>query len=681
MAGRTVIGSERNSVESALRYWRTACALSAAHVFGISWPPPGRPQRSRIVGHWGANPGIAWVVGHLASNWEEPNPFLLTIGTGHATSFIVAHEAMRQGWSSDAISSAAGRYGQKGGDPSELIGWPPGIPFLSGELGPAVAISQGIAVTRDDLMVVCVVGDGECETAAAIAGFAHRSVLFGNRRVRWLPVVNANGATMGGPARYDSSKLSRIFHGFGYEVLLSNDDPRQASEVAREALAKSNAGLPVVWLSVTAKGWPAPDPFAGRPFRGAAAHKPPSGIDPMHEDVAPLLSAWLNDLTKGLLGEDGSATAEVQALARRVTVELPAKRIRPLSASPKPDAGPGFEWKPTVAGIDEVAANRSVSVFCPDEAGSNRLNRCLASGLVVEVLSEETCFAWAQGSVEAGRPALFATYEAFAPLVSTQIAQYAKLVHNRPQRNTPPLVVLLTSLGWANSPTHQNTDLVGTVIARPLRRLRLIYPVGATSAASRLESVFDQLRDGLAVISCSKQSLPDIPDPGGAVLEITLERNETPSATILAVGDVGVTEAIAAMSLAASFGMAIRTVAVVDLSALDDERGNSTGPLLGREPAVGVLSCAPRLLQGLLWEVCDRIFPIYGYREQYGATAWETLYKNQLDRYSLVAALLSSAGVSDQSAFRQLSLSREAATANESVPLFETPNLVVQILR
>src|SRR5262249_1548871 len=127
-----------------------------------------------------------------------PDPFLLMIGTGHATSFTLAQEALRRNWSSAEISAAAGRYGQAGGDPTELLGWPPGIPLASGELGPTIAISQAVALNNGDQLVVCVVGDGECESPASLAGFAHRAVLFGDRRVPWLPVVNANGARMGG---------------------------------------------------------------------------------------------------------------------------------------------------------------------------------------------------------------------------------------------------------------------------------------------------------------------------------------------------------------------------------------------------------------------------------------------------------------------------------------------------
>ena len=669
-------------VDTAVRYWRVASAIAGSHLFGMTWPPPGRAQRSRVVGHWGANPGIAWVVGHLASNWDRPNPLLLMLGTGHATSFIVAHEALRQDWSSEKISAAAGRYGQPGGDPSELIGWPPGTPLVSGELGPAVAISQAVALNNRDRLVVCVIGDGECEAPATLAGLAHRAVLFGDTPVSWLPVVNANGARMGGPARFESSKLARLLEGMGYEVLMSDDNAERSSEVAGRALAKSQMGLPIVWLSVTKKGWPAPDPFLGKPFRGAAAHKPPTATDPTDQGIGPNLSSWLADLAAGALGPNHLIDGDILALARKVTFELPpiGDNEKANRQKRRESSKASLEWVPPVTGLDNVAARECMAVFSPDEAHSNRLINCLSAETVVEVLSEETCFAWALGSAEAGRPAVFASYEAFAPLIATQIAQYAKLVHHRRERRTPAVIVALTSLSWANCPTHQNTDIVGTVIARPFPRLRLLYPIGATSAERRLESLLD-LRDGLGVIICSKQKLPDIPDPGGAVLEIRITGSGAPDATIVAAGDVGVAEAVAAMVLAASRGLTIRTIAVVDVTAIDNDRSGSLKPLLGREAALGVVPCAPRLVQGLFWEACGRVFPIHGYREQFGATPWDTLRRNGMDRFSLLTALLGPASSTKETALLDLGGRDEATTADRSIPSFEIPEISVRVLR
>ena len=143
------------------------------------------------------------------------------------------------------------------------------------------------------------------------------------------------------------------------------------------------------------------------------------------------------------------------------------------------------------------------------------------------------------------------SYEAFAPLVATQLAQYLKLITVRPPAGRPPYAIVLTSLGWGNSPTHQNTDLVGGLLARTgACPVRVVFPIGAGSARQRLQEILDD-RDVLAAVACSKQSLLDLPDPGGAAVAIRLRGATDDDATIVAVGDIAVNEAVAAKALAA----------------------------------------------------------------------------------------------------------------------------------
>ena len=178
---------------SALDYWRAVCMLSFSHAAGLTWPPPGNPQRPRAVGHWGCNPGIAWAAGHLAETCGADG-FLLVVGTGHAGSYAFAHRALRSAASAAAITSASRRYGAPGGDPTEDLA-SPDVPYLGGELGPALGVTQGIAAASPGLRVAVVIGDGECETPAALAAFAHRDVLPPADGACWLPVVNVNGSS------------------------------------------------------------------------------------------------------------------------------------------------------------------------------------------------------------------------------------------------------------------------------------------------------------------------------------------------------------------------------------------------------------------------------------------------------------------------------------------------------
>ena len=237
---------------AAADYWRAACLLSFSHSAGLTWPPPGEPQRSRAVGHWGCNPGIAWAAAHLAQACTDEG-FLLVVGTGHAVSYAFAHHALCTGLPSDAISAAIRRYGAPGGDPTELLGELE-VPYIGGELGPALGVSQGIAAGSPGLPVAVVIGDGECETPAALAAFAHHDVLPPAPGAFWLPVVNVNGARMGSAARFSPARLRVLLEGMGYTVLGSGQDAAQAAQAARRSWELARSGTPAVWLSVTRKG-------------------------------------------------------------------------------------------------------------------------------------------------------------------------------------------------------------------------------------------------------------------------------------------------------------------------------------------------------------------------------------------------------------------------------------------
>ncbi|WP_416483241.1 hypothetical protein [Streptomyces sp. CL12] len=631
---------------SAENYWKAVCLLSFSHAAGLDWPPPGRPQRARAAGHWGCNPGLAWIAGHLAETCAD-REFLMVVGTGHATSFCFAHAALRTEPSAGLISEANRTYSQPGGQPSELIG-EPDVPYVGGELGPALGVGQGLAAARPGLRVATVVGDGECETPVALAALVHRGELLrAGLGAVWLPVVNANGARMGAEAALQPERLSRLLGGLGYEVVISGtDNPEYASMAAGRAWRLAEEGAPVVWISCSDKGWPAPEEFAGTRFRGSHAHKP-TALKLSEPEVVEQVTLWIDELnTPPLFGEDGRAVPEVAALARRVRLDLPGgprKKVRLAHVS----SGTSFRSEVATAmaspmeAADELLAEREIRVFSPDEASSNRLSRCLADGLVTEVLAEELCSAWAWGYTEAGRPAAVVSYEAFAPLIATQVSQYLKILRTRPPAGRPPLLVVLSSLGWANSPTHQNTDFVAGLLARAPGPVRAVFPVGATSVRRRLAELADGDGDAVHAVTCSKQVLPDLMDPGGAAIEFTTTtRQNGHDGTLIAVGDIAVVESVAAMRIAETHGIALRVIALVDLTLLDTRPESALREACaGPQPTVCASWVAPHHLAAVYGRVRPEPAQHVGYQERWGAVARGTLHANGLTRWCLLDAL------------------------------------------
>ena len=457
-------------------------------------------------------------------------------------------------------------------------------------------------------------------------------------------MVNANGARMGGPARFTPTALASILRGAGYKVLTAEAErPTPALAMAAAALKAAMRGQRVALISVSRKGWPAPNPLLGRPFTGADAHKIPHDLELRQNKTARRLGDWIANLAHGCFRPDGVAETDIQGVARRLSLSLDAMQgprctVPSWTPSAASDVDAGFWGKP-IAEVDALLANRRIDVFCPDEARSNGLHRCIDSGSLTEVLSEETCMSWAIGTAEAGRPSVFATYEAFAPKIASLVAQHSKLMQERKDTAARPIIVLVTSLSWANSPSHQNTDLVATFLARPSSTLRVLCPIGGTSAALRASSVLDHDGQGIAMLVCSKQSLPDLPDPGSPLVEITIADAAEAEGTFVAAGDVCVSECIGAMTLAARNGVATRVVAVVDLSIVARTLSDTPAPESGARALIGAVWCAPVFLESTLWRLGGCRYLIHGYREVAGATAWETLRGNQMDRYSLLAAL------------------------------------------
>ncbi len=624
-------------------YWRAACLLSFCHATGLRWPPPGAPQRQRAVGHWGCNPGIAWIAGHLAET--SPGEILLVVGTGHAGSYLFAHQALLSEASTVSINEATRRYGQRGGVPTEALGTKD-VPYFGGELGPALGVGQGIASSSPGLRVVTVIGDGECETPAALAAFAHHEVLQPAPRATWLPVVNVNGARMGSTARFSPERLQRMLIGMGYTVLSSGPAVAEATAAAQKAWALATSGVPVVWLSVTDKGWPAPERLGTRLLRGHRAHKL-TELDLNDPQLLAEVGSWLGSLNYPQVVDPlGNVSPDIRRLAHRIRLDLPT----PIPVDRGSNVVPPEHGEPVgavlcrrspMAAVDQVLADRSVRVLSPDEGASNQLYRCLTAGLVTELLAEEVCSAWAWGCTEAGVPTALVSYEAFAPLVATQLAQYLKLLRVRPPAGRPALAVVLTSLGWGNSPTHQNTDLVASLLARAGQcPVRVLFPIGAASARQRLGEVLDEGRDVVAAITCSKQLLPDLPDPGGAALGIRMSGVKADDATIIAVGDVAVSESVAAMALGAMFGVRIGVVVLVEPGALDPR---SEGPTRQACPPHLPAVCVSWVAAHHLASFYCRLRPVptayRGYRERWGATAWETLAVNGLTRWALLSDL------------------------------------------
>lgn len=486
------------------RYWRAANYLSAAQIYLWDNPLMARPLavehiKPRLLGHWGTTPGVNFVYAHLNRIIKaRDRDVIFVCGPGHGGPAVVA-QAYLEGTYSEiyphVTRDAAGlktlvrQFSFPGGVPSHAGPDTPGSFHEGGELGYSLAHAYGAAFDNPDLVVACLVGDGEAETGALATSWISNRFLDPVHDGAVLPIVHINGYKIAGPTvfgRMVDRDLRSFFHGLGYEPLfVCGSEPlpmHRAMATAMDAafdrihLIQSEAQRngrehdvprwPVILLR-SPKGWTGPKEVDGHKVEGSwRSHQIPVADVRTNGQHRAILEAWLRSYRpQELFDEDGYLEPDIAALA-------PVGRRR-MSANPHADGGllkrdlPLPDWRAHAVRVSSPGAvtaeatrvlgaylaelfrktetTRNFRLFCPDETTSNRLDDVFTAtarawtgrreagdealapgGRVVEVLSEHLCQGWLEGYLLTGRHGLFACYEAFVHVVDSMVNQHAK---------------------------------------------------------------------------------------------------------------------------------------------------------------------------------------------------------------------------------------------------------------
>lgn len=508
-------------------YLRDNVTLSAPLQPGHVKPDP--------AGHWGVCPPVNAVLAALGPYRRMPGHDVRVVhGGGHAGPSALAHA-----WITGALDTSADAFGHTepdlarlcaqfprtrfGGEITPLI---PGHDHLGGQLGPALAIAHGMALDAPGRLVVALIGDGECETGATAASWLGARAMIGTgTHGRVLPVVLANGLRMGSAsllAGLEPSDLAHHLGGLGYQVITAGPS---TSEIAA-ALARALTGLrplhygpsTVVVITVD-KGHGAPETIAEQQVaRTPRVHKAP--LRNPHENSAEFvaLTRWLSGYRPDELFTDGAPTVTVrQVLAPAATsrVELHAPRGCIAAARAVADQVTGLDFGAAITHtLRQLNTVYGLRVFSPDELASNRIELGAPdSGWTIEVLNEELCHAWAQGYQATGRRGLVLSYEAFASIIASLLAQQLlahRLAAAAGRPPTPSLVYLLTSLGWHNTITHANPGLIDIAIGTGDPAVHVYLPADAARTAAALTFAVRKLGRASLVIA-SKHPMPAHP--------------------------------------------------------------------------------------------------------------------------------------------------------------------------
>ena len=508
-------------------YWRAANYLSVGQIYLLDNPlltEPLAPEhvKPRLLGHWGTTPGLNLIYAHLNRIIRNRDADVIYItGPGHGGPGLVANAYLEGtytevytsiGEDTDGLRKLFRQFSFPGGIPSHVASETPGSIHEGGELGYALVHAYGAAFDNPDLVVACVVGDGEAETGPLAASWHSNKFLNPVTDGAVLPILHLNGYKIANPtvlARIPEEELEALLYGYGYRpITVAGDEPDIVHQLLATALdgafdqiaaiqqaarvdgVTGRALWPMIVLR-TPKGWTGPKEVDGKHVEGTwRAHQVPlaeTHTNPAHRAK---LEEWLRSYRpEELFDASGALRPELRALApvgqRRMSDNPHANGgllLRDLDLPDFPDYAVAVDKPATdtaeatkVLGTflrDVIARNPDrFRIMGPDETASNRLGAVFEStnktwlaetvtddeglspdGRVMEVLSEHLCQGWLEGYLLTGRHGLFNCYEAFVHIVDSMLNQHAKWLssssHLTWRRPIASLNYLLTSHVW-----------------------------------------------------------------------------------------------------------------------------------------------------------------------------------------------------------------------------------------
>ena len=484
-------------------YWFAANYLTVGQIYLLDNPLLERPLTSddvkpRLLGHWGTTAGLNFIYTHLNRmiKLHDLN-MIYIIGPGHGGPGLVAHTYLEGSYTEiypniecdrDGIKRLFRQFSWPYGIPSHVAPETPGSIHEGGELGYSLLHAYGAAFDNPDLIVTCIVGDGEAETGACATSWHSNKFLNPAKDGAVLPILHLNGFKIANPtvlARISDEELRDLFIGYGYEPrVLEGDDPATMHQGMADALEEAIVKIKAIqaqargeekvtrprWpllILKTPKGWTGPKEVDGKPVEGTwRAHQVPVADVRNNPNHLQILEDWLKKYKpQELFDKQGRFRADLAAMAptgdKRMGMNPHAnggKLLEPLVLPEFRNYAVKF-GKPgekdaeatRVLGYflrDVMKANlkaRNFRVFGPDETASNRLDALFevtgkewmaaveavdenltTDGRVLEVLSEHMCQGWLEGYLLTGRHGFFSCYEAFVHIIDSMFNQHAK---------------------------------------------------------------------------------------------------------------------------------------------------------------------------------------------------------------------------------------------------------------
>ncbi|WP_277966355.1 phosphoketolase family protein [Pantoea trifolii] len=494
--------SATNELELLDKYWRAANYLSVGQIYLMSNPllrEPLLPEhiKPRLLGHWGTTPGLNFIYAHLNRIIRQRSLDLLYVcGPGHGGPGMVANTWLEGSYSEiypHVSEDEAGmqrlfrQFSFPGGIPSHAAPETPGSINEGGELGYSLSHAFGAAFDHPELIVPCIIGDGEAETGPLAASWHGIKFLNARRDGAVLPILHLNGYKIANPTllgRSSDEDLKQLFSGYGYEPLfVCGHEPADMHGQMADALDRAftkiagiqkearthnaSPGVPRWPMLVlrSPKGWTGPQEVDGKKVEDFwRAHQVP--VSACREDASHrrILENWMRSYQpEELFDANGRLNPELRALVPEGSKRMGSSpyanggRLRRELMTPdihnfaldtgRPGSISGQATEQFGRYLSEIFRRNqdNFRLFGPDETASNRLSpvfdvtdrtwmeplkdydeQLSRDGRVMEILSEHQCQGWLEGYLLTGRHGLFNCYEAFIHIVDSMFNQHAK---------------------------------------------------------------------------------------------------------------------------------------------------------------------------------------------------------------------------------------------------------------
>jgi xylulose-5-phosphate/fructose-6-phosphate phosphoketolase len=484
-------------------YWRAANYLSVGQIYLWENPLLTEPLKlehvkPRLLGHWGTTPGLNFIYVHANRLIRKYDLDMIYVcGPGHGGPGMVANTYLEGTYSEfypnigqdvEGMKRLFKQFSFPGGIPSHAAPETPGSIHEGGELGYALVHAYGAAFDNPDLLVCCVVGDGESETGALATSWHSNKFLNPARDGAVLPILHLNGYKIAGPtvlARIGNDELAELLRGYGHEPsFVEGDDPaamhqqmaetmesavnqiREIQQRARQHGDRSRPRWPMIVLR-SPKGWTGPKEVDGKQIEGTfRAHQVPVTDFQSKPGHVKILEDWMRSYRpEELFDETGRLIPELAELAPKGNRRMGANPVangglllrdlcmpdfRKYAVAVKHPGAVQAEATRVLGGMlrDVMKLNMATGnfrVMGPDETESNRLGALFEvtdresmaailpnddhvseDGRVMEVLSEHMCQGWLEGYLLTGRHGFFSCYEGFIHIIDSMFNQHAK---------------------------------------------------------------------------------------------------------------------------------------------------------------------------------------------------------------------------------------------------------------